>query len=108
MKEFVVGHPVYSCLFHVEVLQQARFGRLATDAQEVMDLLDSFEGFLCVVCMCVVCVHVCVCVLCVCVLCVCMFVYVCCVCACLCVCACVRVCVCVCACVHVRVCGQKI
>ena len=55
MKELVVGHPVYSCLFHVEVLQQARFGRLATDAQEVMDLLDSFESFLCV------CVHVCAC-----------------------------------------------
>ena len=78
MKELVVGHPVYSCLFHVEVLQQARFGRLATDAQEVMDLLDSFESFLCV-----------------------------CVCACMCVCVCVCVCMYVCVCVCVCVWGQK-
>ena len=54
VEELVLGHPVNLGLLHVEVLQEPRFGGLATDAKEVVDLLNCFEGFLQVsTCMCV-------------------------------------------------------
>ena len=46
MEELVLGHPVHLGLLHVEVLQEARLGGLATDTKKVMDLLNCLEGFL--------------------------------------------------------------
>ena len=46
VEEAVAGHPVHLGLFGVEVVQESGLRGLATDAQEVVDLLDCLEGLL--------------------------------------------------------------
>ena len=46
MEQPIAGHQVHFSLLAVEVLQQSWFGYLATYAQKVVNLFNSFEGLL--------------------------------------------------------------